>query len=86
MKDNRNNVIRALGDFLSGVTRYESSEHPDSAPEKMRRATAAKAKQEGPVYAEPKADRIRRVLPKAAPIAPVKPVTSKALPSVKKAP
>ena len=41
---NRNNVLRALGDFLGGISRYDSSEHVGSAPERMRRATEDKLK------------------------------------------
>jgi hypothetical protein len=44
---NRDNVLRALGDFLKGVTRYDSADDMNSAPEKVRRATAAKGPPKG---------------------------------------
>lgn len=59
MNGNKPNVLRALADFLGGVTHVDNAANPGSAHSRVMRATEDKKKgpAKGPFNAEPVADR-----------------------------
>lgn len=60
MKGNKHNVLKALGDFLSGVSYVDNTTNPASAHSRMMRATEDKRKgpAKGPFYPAKKNDSV----------------------------